>query len=351
MMPNDLAERLAQEEYMQSLNVVFTGRNQVEVRTEPVAAPGPGTVLVRASKTLISTGTEGIALGRLFEEGSHWDRWVTYPFHPGYSMAGRVVAVGAGVAGVGEGDRVAARKPHHQYVTVSRSALTPIPDGVSDEEATWFGLANIVQNGVRRAEHCLGESVAVIGLGPLGQLVVQYLRLLGARHVIAIDRAAQRLELACARGATAAVNASAADAREEVLRLTDGPGVDVVYDVTGAPGVLPSALRLLRRFGRLVLLGDTGTPTEQRLTGDVVTKGLRIVGAHDSNPPAESSDHAYWSHARMTELFFAYLQRGDMRVHDLITHRYAPAEAPQAYGLLSEQRFATMGVIFDWLQA
>ena len=68
-------------------------------------------------------------------------------------------------------------------------ALTPIPRGVTDEDATWFGLAKIAQNGVRRAEHRLGESVAVIGLGPVGQLVVQYLRLLGARHVIAIDLA------------------------------------------------------------------------------------------------------------------------------------------------------------------
>jgi 2-desacetyl-2-hydroxyethyl bacteriochlorophyllide A dehydrogenase len=336
---------------VQSLNVVFTGRNQVEVRTEPVMDPGPGEVLVRASKTLISPGTEGIALGRLFEEGSHWDRWVQYPFHPGYSLAGRVVAVGADVEGVSEGDRVAVRKSHQQYVTAAPRALALIPDGLSDEAATWFGLANIAQNGVRRAEHGLGDSIAVIGLGPVGQLVIQYLRLLGARQVIAIDPARQRLELARAHGATVAVNAGAAEARDEVLHLTDGLGVDVVYDVTGAPSVFPAALGLLRRFGRLVLLGDTGTPTEQRLTGDVVTKGLRIVGAHDGNPPATSSDHAYWSHARMTELFFTYLQRGDMRVQDLITHRYAPAEARHAYDSLREHRFTTMGVIFDWMQA
>jgi threonine dehydrogenase-like Zn-dependent dehydrogenase len=269
-------------------------------------------VLVRAGKSLISSGTEGIALGRLFEAGTHWDRWVQYPFHPGYSLAGRVAAVGPGVTGLAEGDRVAARRPHQQYVTVPANALTPIPDGVSDEAATWFGLANIVQNGVRRAEHALGESVAVIGLGPLGQLVVQYVRLLGARHVIAIDPAAERLAMARAHGATDVVNAGVAEAREAVLHLTEGRGADVVYDVTGAPSVFPEALRLLRRFGRLVLLGDTGTPAEQRLTGDVVTRGLRIVGAHDSNPPAESTDHAYWSHPRMTELFFTYLQRGDM---------------------------------------
>jgi 2-desacetyl-2-hydroxyethyl bacteriochlorophyllide A dehydrogenase len=332
----------------QSLQIVFTGQDRVELSTELVAEPGPGEVLVRAGQTLISSGTEGIALGRLFSAGTHWDRWVRYPFHPGYSMAGRVVTVGPGVTALSEGDRVALRRPHQQYVAVAASAVTRIPDGVSDEDATWFGLATIVQNGVRRAEHALGESVAVIGLGPLGQLAVQYLRLLGARQVIAVDPAAQRLELAQAHGATDIVGAGVAEASATVLRLTEGQGVDAVYDVTGAPGVFPAALGLLRRFGRLVLLGDTGTPEEQHLTGDVVTRGLHIVGAHDSNPPAESTDHAYWSHPRMTELFFIYLLRRDMRVDDLITHRFAPHQAPEAYSLLRERRATTMGVVFDW---
>jgi 2-desacetyl-2-hydroxyethyl bacteriochlorophyllide A dehydrogenase len=333
---------------MQSLNVVFTGKNQVDVRPEPQADPGPGEVLVQATKTLISSGTEGIVLGRLFAPGTHWDRWVRYPFHPGYSMAGRVVATGPGVEGLSEGDRVAVRQPHRQYVTVRSSAGSRIPDDVSDEDATWFGLANIVQNGVRRAEHALGESVAVIGLGPLGQLVVQYVRLLGARHVIAIDPAEQRLSLAQAHGATEMINTGVAEARDAVLRLTDGSGVHVVYDITGSSRVFSEALGLLRRFGRLVLLGDTGTPEEQHLTGDVITRGLRIIGAHDGNPPVESTDHAYWSHPRMTELFFTYLQRGDMRVADLVTHRFAPERAPHAYDLLRERRSSTMGVIFDW---
>ena len=70
-------------------------------------------------------------------------------------------------------------------------------------------------------------------------------------------------------------------------------GEDFVYDVTGAAPVFSASLTMLRRFGRLVLLGDTGTPTEQHLTGDVVTKALTIVGAHDSNPPPFSTDYGY----------------------------------------------------------
>jgi threonine dehydrogenase-like Zn-dependent dehydrogenase len=303
---------------------------------------------MQATKTLISAGTERICLLRLFEPGSHWDAWVKYPFSTGYSMVGRVLAVGCNVTQVREGERVAVRSPHQQYVVVPVDALYSVPDEVSDEDVAWFGLATIVQNGVRRAQHTLGEDVVVIGLGPLGQLVTQYVRLLGARQVIAVDPVEQRLEQAQAHGATTTIALSVDEARSRVLQLTDGAGANVVYDVTGAAAVFAPALRLLRRFGRLVLLGDTGSPSAQHLVGDVVTKGLTIIGAHDSNPPIGSTDHAYWSRKRMAELFFTYLQRGDIHVSHLITHRFSPHNAVAAYDLLSTAGASPLGILFDW---
>jgi threonine dehydrogenase-like Zn-dependent dehydrogenase len=207
-----------------------------------------------------------------------------------------------------------------------------------------------VQNGVRCAEQKLGETVVIIGLGLLGQLAVQYVRLLGAKLVIAIDLTERRLEMASAHGATVTLAMGVEEAREHVLRLTEGIGADVVYDVTGAAPVFSSALTLLRRFGRLVLLGDTGDPAQQHLTSDLITKGLSVIGAHDSNPPASSTDHAYWSKRRMVELFFTYLARGEMRVADLVTHCFSPLEAEEAYRLLREERASAMGVMFDWTQ-
>jgi len=156
------------------------------------------------------------------------------------------------------------------------------------------------------------------------------------------------LAMAREHGATMILAMGVQDAREHILTLTDGAGANVVYDVTGAAPVFSISLTLLRRFGRLVLLGDTGTPSEQRLTGDVVTKGLSIVGTHDSNPPAVSTDHTYWSKQRMAELFFTYLLRRDMRVSDLVTHRFSPLKAPEAYRVLREERMTAMGVLFDW---
>jgi threonine dehydrogenase-like Zn-dependent dehydrogenase len=104
----------------------------------------------------------------------------------------------------------------------------------------------------------------------------------------------------------------------------------------------------VRRLGKLLLLGDTGTPGEQRLTSDVMTMGITIISAHDSNPPQEAQDRDWWTKPHMAELFFTYLQRGQMDVESLITHRYSPADAKEAYAMLTTKRAEAMGVIFDW---
>jgi len=333
---------------MDNRTICFTGKNRVELISQPIGEPGPQQVLVQTSKTLISTGTETICYARLFDPGTHWDNWVKYPFATGYSLAGHILAVGREVEDFKEGDRVAIRAAHQQYVMTTSTDLYPIPAGVSDEEATWFGLANIAQNGVRRAEHKLGDTVVVIGLGLLGQLVTQYARLLGARQVIAIDPAQNRLAMASVHGATSILPMTVEAAYDEVMRLTRGLGAEVVYEITGAAPVFAPALRLPRRFGCLLLLGDAGKPASQHLTPDIVLKGLRVMGAHDGNPPLVSTDHAPWSHSKMTELFFCYLSRSDMRVSDLITHRYVPDQTAEAYEMLMERRAEAMGVIFDW---
>jgi 2-desacetyl-2-hydroxyethyl bacteriochlorophyllide A dehydrogenase len=333
---------------MEALTISFTGKDLVELRMTEIEELTPNHVLVQATKTLISTGTEGIVLSRLFEPGTHWDGWVHYPFDAGYSMIGRIIKVADDVTNFKVGDRVALRQNHKQYAVANAGNLIRVPDNVPDEDASWFALAKIAQNGVRRAQHKLGDAVAIVGLGPLGQLVTQYVRLMGAREIIAIDPAEKRLELAKAHGATAILPMSVQDAKEQVMQLTDGRGPDVIYDVTGHPAVFQCALGLLPQFGKLLLLGDTGKPSEQRLTYDVVVKGLSIIGAHDGNPPGESSPYEFWSTNKIIELFFTYLKRGDMFTADLITHRFSPEDAVEAYRLLREDRSSAMGVVFDW---
>jgi 2-desacetyl-2-hydroxyethyl bacteriochlorophyllide A dehydrogenase len=334
--------------------IQFIGKNQLEIIEEPVGAPGPGQLLVKTTRTMISTGTEGICFTRNFAPGTHWDNWVKYPFRSGYLHVGRVEQVGEGVKDWSVGDRVASRSNHTSHVIVPASpgsgwsSAVRIPANVSDEDATWMGLGKIVQIGVRQAEHKLGDVVAVIGQGLLGQLVVQYCRLMGASEIIAIDTAEKRLAMAAAHGATATLAMTAADALPRVKELSAGAGADVVYDVTGHPAVFAAAQPLVRDHGTLQLLGDAGSPHLQTLTPDIIRRGVRIVGAHDGYPPQAPTAYVRWSGKQMHELFLSYLSRGQMKVSDLVTHRAKPKDAAEVYAMLQRDRTAAMGVVFEW---
>jgi 2-desacetyl-2-hydroxyethyl bacteriochlorophyllide A dehydrogenase len=333
-----------------SKRIVFVGKSRVEVEQRPVPSPdalAPDQILVRARASLISTGTECIVLQQLYEPGTHWDRWVRFPFYPGYSMVGEVVAAGRGVTAVAPGQRVALRAGHAQHIVTNRW-VTTVPDGVDDREAAWFALACIVQIGIRRAQIALGETVVVVGLGILGQLACQYARVCGARRVIAVDPARERLRTAERLGATHGLALPVGEAVQAVQALTGGELADVVFDVTGHASVFAPALAMVRRLGRLVLLGDTGTPSQQHLTGDVVTRGITIVGAHDSLPPAEDNAWYPWTHRRMAELFFDLLLQGRMNVRELTSHVVSPTDAPDVYRGLVERRGDYLGVVFDW---
>jgi 2-desacetyl-2-hydroxyethyl bacteriochlorophyllide A dehydrogenase len=333
---------------MRNPAITFTDAHTVELHDLAVPSPAAGSVLIETRRTLISTGTELTCLGRRFEPGSHWDHWVKYPFYPGYSNAGVIVETGAGVSRFKIGDRVASRTGHQKFVVAREDELVAIPGNVTDDEAIWFGIACIVQNGIRRAEHQLGDNIVVIGLGLLGQLAVQFARLSGAREIIAIDTAPRRLEMARDHGATVFLQKPVSEVSAAILAATHGRLADVVYDITGHPSVLATALTLARDLGKVVLLGDAGSPTQQHITGDLIARGLRLIGAHDNNPPKAASDHAWWTRNHMADLYMTYLSRGQLRVADLVTHRFTPADAATAYARLSQDRATAMGVVFEW---
>jgi threonine dehydrogenase-like Zn-dependent dehydrogenase len=111
---------------------------------------------------------------------------------------------------------------------------------------------------------------------------------------------------------------------------------------------LAPSLKLVRRLGKLILLGTTGHPSQQHLSGDFVARGVSIIPAHNSHPPAVPTDRDHWTHRHMIELFFTYLRRGSMRVDDLITRRFPPEQAPLAYQTLVRDRSTMLGVLFEW---
>lgn len=333
---------------MQSLYVVFPEKQTIAVETEELSPPAPDEMLCRAEKSLVSIGTESFCLRGIFDPGTNWEAWVKYPFRPGYSMAARVVALGDNIRNFRVGDRIATWVPHQQYFHITETDAYKIPDGVSDEEATWAILATTTQLAARRAQLQLGETVGLVGLGILGQLVTQYLYLAGARRIIAIDPVQMRLDVARAHGATHALALNAEQARAEIDKITNGKMLDAVFDITGHPDALAQCLQLLRPMGRLVLLGDSPTPTQQHLGPGVVSNSLSILGIHAYARPMHGDAFTPWGAHEIVELFFDYVLQKRMRVEDLVTHRVSPRQAPEVYAQLQRDRSSALGIIFDW---
>ncbi|MEM7031916.1 MAG: zinc-binding alcohol dehydrogenase [Chloroflexota bacterium] len=330
---------------MKSANIVFTGKQKAELREEAVPELPEDDLLVRTQLSLISTGTESICYRAVLEPGTHWAGWVKYPFYPGYSNVGVVEKVGSAVEGYQEGDRVFSTAQHRQYHIV-KPPVTKIPDEISNESAAWSKLSTIAQTGVRRAEIAMGDKVVIIGSGPLGQNLTQYTRLMGAEEVIVVDLVESRLAVATAHGATQTFMGSAADAVPFIKEHTHGQLADIVFDATGHFAVFPLALKLVRTFGTMMLIGDSPEPGKQVLTSDVVTRQITVRGSHNER----LADEREWHAGRQIELLYKYMARGQMRLDDLITHRHAPQTADDVYSGLLEDRSGTIGVAFDWSQ-
>ena len=246
-----------------STNIVFPAARSVVLEKEPVPELRPGEVLCRARKSLLSIGTETFCLKGDRDPGTYWEEYIRYPFHPGYSMAAEVIDVAEGVSRWKIGARVTSLHAHRQFFVADEGDLFAVPDDISDVEATWASLARTTQLAVRRAELRLGETAVVVGLGILGQLVTQYLNLSGMRRIIVVDPSQPRAALARNGGATHVIPGTAEEARAEVEAITGGNMADVVFEITGHPSVLSPATLLLRKLGRLVLLGDSPKPSLQ----------------------------------------------------------------------------------------
>jgi threonine dehydrogenase-like Zn-dependent dehydrogenase len=321
----------------------------VEVLKESVGDLEPYEVLCSADKSLINIGTELFCLEGIFDPGTNWESMVVYPFYPGCGMSARIIKIGKEVKGFKVGDRVGFPGcPHKQYFRAKPKELHIIPDGITSEESTWVSLALTTQLGVRAAKLELGESVGVIGLGILGQLTVQYLKIFAPRRIIAIDKSKVRLEMAKTHGATHILLGELKIVKKELEKITNNKMLDVVFDITGNPEVLASSIQFLRTLGRVILLGDTPTPSKQYLGPYMVRKAISIIGVHGYVKPKKASVFNPWSSDTMRDLFYEYIIQGKMVVKDLITKRCSPINAKEVYKSLVDDRYNDVGIIFDW---
>ncbi len=240
------------------------------------------------------------------------------------------------------GERVAVRNPHASHALAEPASCHRIPDQLGDREACWFALAKIASMGARAAPMALADRVLVIGAGPIGQMSARWALAAGAEQVVVLDPVESRLALARMGGATGTIAEPVGAAAAQVERIFGASGPNLVIDATGHHDVLALALPLVASRGTLLVIGDTGRPTLQHLTSDLIGRGIRIVGAHDMHETTE------WTSARIMTFFFQLASSGRFKLDGLTTHVLAPSACAEAYALAEDRRAETMGICFDW---
>lgn len=326
-----------------AFGIVFQGKGLVEIQEFELGDLPKDRIHIRTRTSLISTGTEGICLNRLFDPGTHFDRWVQYPFKTGYCVVADVVGVGADINEFQVGDRVFTRVVHASEHHVPLGRVSKIPDGITYEQAHWAALAMIGSMILHTGDIRLEDEVAVVGAGPVGQMALRWLLAAGCKTTIC-DTNQMRLDMAQRAGECHPFRGTVEEFSPHVEKVF-GSKPRVVVDCTGFAAVFEMALTIPRHSGTVVLLGDTGTPANQHLTPDVLTRGVRVHGCHISH---ETPD---WHELKIHQRFYDLVQAGRFSVEGLNTHRFSPRDAVGAYKLTTEKRTETMGVWFDWRES
>ncbi len=351
--------------------------------TVPCPAVSPHNLLVRTSRTLVSSGTERMLLQfgkagwaekarqqpdkvRLVLDRIRTDGLIPtietvlskldQPLPLGYCNVGRVVAVGSAIHEFAVGDRVLSNGRHAEVVSVPARLCARVPDTVPDDEACFGVLAAIALQGIRLANPTLGESVAVIGLGLIGLLAIRLLKANGCR-VIAYDIDPARLTLAEQCGAETCAVASGADAVAAAMTFSRGIGIDAVLLTANTTSEEPVhlAAQMSRKRGRIVLVGVTGMQLSRT---DFYEKELSLQvscsygpGRHDPTYEEQGRDYPVgfvrWTEQRNFVAVLDMMAEGRLAAASLISHRFPIGNAELAYEVLASSE-QSLGIVIDY---
>ena len=306
--------------------VVFTGPRRIEIVDEPLDAPGPGQLLVRATVSALSGGTELLAyrgmippelplddtLGAL--EGGRF----TFPFRFGYASVGQVVSVGAGVAPSWVGRTVFAFHPHASAFLVPPSDVVAVPPELGAERAVLLAAMETAVNLVLDGQPLVGERVVVVGQGMVGLLTTALLSRFPLESLLAVETTPLRARAAQALGARVVTAGEARDA-------------DLVYELSGDPAALDLALGAAGREARVIVGSWYGSKRAPLDLGGGFHRGRLTIRSSQVSHLAPSLS-TRWDRAR--RFATAWRALGAVDTGPLVTHRFPLPEAAQAYELL-----------------
>ncbi len=355
---------------------VFMQGGKAVVQRVPAPQPSPKNILVRVLHSCISVGTEiagvkmsGLPLYRRALKQPHHvkrvlqimrDQGIKRTFARvtgqlaagmpcGYSAAGMVLSVGSEVELFQIGDLVACAGAgianHAEVIDVPVNLAVKLPDGLGTLEGSSIAIGSIAMQGIRRANLTLGESVAVIGLGLLGQITVQLLSVNGCR-AIGVDLDPDRVRLAMMDGLDFGIHPGEEDFVDRIRKLTGGFGADavIVTAATSSHEVISQAMQSCRKKGRVVLVGDVGLNLKR---ADFYDKEIDFLiscsygpGRYDSAYEEDGEDYALpyvrWTENRNMEEYLRLLAAGKITLSNLQPVIYPVDSATKAYEALQQ---------------
>jgi L-iditol 2-dehydrogenase len=354
---------MTEETTMKAL--VLTSPGAFEVQDVPVPKPGLGEVLCRIRGVAICGSDPEIVRGGL---AGIWPP--TYPFIPGHEWSGEVVEVGEGVLTFKPGDRVAgeahkgcgtcrnclqgrynlcenygnAKTGHRHYGFVSQGAyaqynvysirsINHLPPTVSFREGALVDTAGVALHGMELTSITPGGTVAVIGPGPIGLITARFAKALGAGRIIVVGRGA-RLRAAAEKVADAVVDFEATEPVAAVRALAGEAGVDEAFECSGARGTFAQAVRMVRKGGKVALLGVPPESVLEELPfKHIVHDEIAIYGSR-ANP-------------NVSRKIIQMVAAGRVKLADLVTHTFPLEEFATALDTFVGRRDGVIKVVIE----
>jgi L-iditol 2-dehydrogenase len=319
----------------------------------PVPKTTAGEVLVKVR----TAGVCGSDIPRVMTKGTY-----SFPLVPGHEFAGEVAQIGDGVSTFNVGDRVAvfplipcgkcaycqigeyaqcddydylgSRRDggFAEYVAAPADNLVPIPDNVDFDCAAMTEPASVALHALRRTGVDPGDSVAILGAGPIGIILAQWARICGAGRIFLTDIVDEKLDVARRYSFKDCINAKQEDAVERIVEETDGRGADICIEAAGTAATFEQSLRIARKLGKVILMGNvTGDVVIPERTASAILRGqLTIYGTWNSSFTAVPKNE--WRTA------LQFMSSGALNLKPLITHKFKLDQVNDAFDMMYNGR-------------
>ena len=338
---------------MNCFRLEFAGPGRVDIKPLSVKEPGENEVLVKTCMSAVSPGTEMLVYRGQWPAGVATDSTIpalsgqfSYPLSYGYCTVGRVVETGISVAEDWYNRRVFAFQPHQSLFLASPQELVAIPDDIDDETALFLANMETAVNLLLDGRPLIGEQVVVLGQGIIGLLTTALLLQFPLATLTTLDRYSLRRKAARDMGVAYCYDPAEPGLLEQ-LGATEGQGgkADLLFELSGNPAALNTALALSRFSGRVVIGSWYGAKKSQLDLGSFFHRG-RVSLMSSQVSRLDPGLTGRWQKSRRLQFAWEMLRRTDPAV--FITQRFDLADACSAYSLIDQHPEETIQVIFEY---